>query len=742
MVSKYKKILLASFAVLLLAGSLNSSILASGVDAAAKDGKCSSADKTAGGTDAKETVNGREKDVCNMPDEKSPGTGTDPTQTSDNETTCAIEKMGWILCPIIETSGKVSDQAFQYLSKTFLETEPELVSNSNAGTKQAWELARNLANIMFIIAFLVIIYSQVTGAGITNYGIKKMLPRLIVAAIAVNASYYICQILVDLTNIMGYEIQKFLVDTARSITSNAVMPIATDGPSLSQDSGTLSQIAIGVLAVGAIVYFLLPVLGSVVLFVLITCLSIIIILLLRKTFIVLLIVAAPVAFVLYLLPNTEKYFQKWLSMFWKLLLVFPVVGVLMGGGQLASSIILVAGTQSTNYKDTGEKCITLPQYSGSTQSQANAWSWLGGDQQSNQATVTGGAAIGTCTAGSVPFMLGLTAAGIAVLPLLAVWSVLKGALAATGAIGGKLATTVNGMNNGSKGKLQKARQERGEYLKNRRDIAAMTGTRMGNVMNAATLGGMRRGARRRARYKVAGEDASGAQEAYNRAERLGERGTAEDARNMLATRRQVVEQKLNAENMAAEHITVDQLDTEHNRTDANGDVIPGGAAGYEAHELIRNGQFDSPRLAALLEHLNTSNHTAFMALASNLRGANLATQTASKAMSSAGIYGGGDIARMAQGNQADGLGDHLNLSQAAVNNAAAGGLSAASIASASNSTLAGLADAVAAANASGDAVQQFQATMARTNVQGTTAGMSQQLSEQMNDRKRNTINGM
>ena len=730
MVSKYKKILLASFAVLLLAGSLSGSILTSSVGAAAKDGKCSSADKTAGGTDAKETVNGREKDVCNMPDEKSPGTGTDPTQTSDNETTCAIEKMGWILCPIIETSGKVSDQAFQYLSKTFLETEPELVSNSNAGTKQAWELARNLANIMFIIAFLVIIYSQVTGAGITNYGIKKMLPRLIVAAIAVNASYYICQILVDLTNIMGYEIQKFLVDTARSITSNAVMPIASDGPSLSQDSGTLSQIAIGVLAVGAIVYFLLPVLGSVVLFVLITCLSIIIILLLRKTFIVLLIVAAPVAFVLYLLPNTEKYFQKWLSMFWKLLLVFPVVGILMGGGQLASSIILVAGTQSTNYKDTGEKCITLPQYSGSTQSQANAWSWLGGGQQSNQATVTGGAAIGTCTAGSVPFMLGLTAAGIAVLPLLAVWSVLKGALAATGAIGGKLGATINGMNSGAKGKLQKARQERGEYLKNRRQTAALSGTRMGNLYNAATLGGARRSARRKGRYSAAQHQLSAAQGGYDNAARLGRRGTTEDARRALEQQ----ERKINADNVSIEHLTVDAMDTGTDNT--------GGVAGQEAQALIASGQFDSPRLAALLEHLNTSNHSAFMAIASGLRGTNLATQTASKAMSSAGIYGGGDIARMAQGNQADGLGDHLNLSQAAVNNAAAGGLSAASIASASNSTLAGLADAVAAANASGDAVQQFQATMARTNVQGTTAGMSQQLSEQMNDRKRNTINGM
>ena len=580
MFSKQKHYLLSFVFVLLLSFVSNAlalpniALAADPYTAASNGGSCKSGDAAYDDTTATPGVTTK---MCRPADAAQADPTNGGTASSDNETTCAIEKMGWILCPIIETSGKVSDQAFQYLSKTFLETEPELVSNSNAGTKQAWELARNLANIMFIIAFLVIIYSQVTGAGITNYGIKKMLPRLIVAAIAVNASYYICQILVDLTNIMGYEIQKFLVDTARSITSNAVMPIASDGPSLSQDSGTLSQIAIGVLAVGAIVYFLLPVLGSVVLFVLITCLSIIIILLLRKTFIVLLIVAAPVAFVLYLLPNTEKYFQKWLSMFWKLLLVFPVVGILMGGGQLASSIILVAGTQSTNYKDTGEKCITLPQYSGSTQSQANAWSWLGGGQQSNQATVTGGAAIGTCTAGSVPFMLGLTAAGIAVLPLLAVWSVLKGALAATGAIGGKLGATINGMNSGAKGRLQKARQENSDYRRNRRDALAMKGSAFTNPINVATLGGARRGAQRRAKHKYAKDELNRTEVDYISdkatstdkdgnpvASRFGKRLAGGVFRNQESENRVVsnalnAQNQLNLENVKAEHAIIDQM---------------------------------------------------------------------------------------------------------------------------------------------------------------------------------------
>ncbi|MCZ6324111.1 hypothetical protein O5165_25825, partial [Escherichia coli] len=49
-------------------------------------------------------------------------------------------------------------------------------------------------------------------AGLNNYSIKKMLPRLIVAAILVNLSYYICAIAVDISNILGHSLQQALID--------------------------------------------------------------------------------------------------------------------------------------------------------------------------------------------------------------------------------------------------------------------------------------------------------------------------------------------------------------------------------------------------------------------------------------------------------------------------------------------------------------------------------------------------
>lgn len=345
------------------------------------------------------------------------------TADSDTETTCAIEKVGWILCPVIESSSWIGDQAFSFLSRFFLETEPELVADES-GTRDAWELARNIANLMFIMAFLVIIFSQVTGRGLNNYGIKKMLPRLVIAAIAVNVSYYICQLMVDLSNVMGYELKNFLVETASRVSDRAAMPVQTsiDNQTAEGNMGTLGFIAIGVLALGTVLYFL-PVLMSVIVVIAVTCMTIILILLLRKAIIVLLVVLSPVAFVAYILPNTERYFQKWLKMFWQLLLVFPVVGLLFGAGQLASAIVLAAGTTTVQsdsgkslYADESGKCIQLP--------------------TNNPDEDNSKAAVKPCGDGSTPFLLGLTAAGIAVAPLIAVWAVLKGALAAAGAVSG------------------------------------------------------------------------------------------------------------------------------------------------------------------------------------------------------------------------------------------------------------------------------------------------------------------
>lgn len=365
----------------------------------------------------------------------------DATADPADGTTCAVEKIGWILCPVIETAATVADKTFSLLANNFLQVDPRLLADQ--GAKPAWEQARNLANIMFVIAFLAIIYSQITGSGLNNYGIKRMLPRLIIAAIAVNVSYYICQIMVDISNIMGFAIKEGLATTANEI-GPSILSGSAQGLNTETSGGVLSYIAIAALALAGFIWLILGPLALIITTVVVTAATIIAILLLRKAILILLVVISPIAFVLYLLPNTEKLFDKWLKMFWGLLMVFPVVALLFGSGQLASTIILMAGSAPEQYQDTTEECVERKEQEAAGLSQAEK-----DDKAVNDGftlpcekgfTVTSIDSPGKTAQSGM--MLGLVATGIAVAPLLAVWAVLKGALSAAGAIGGRIAAGV------------------------------------------------------------------------------------------------------------------------------------------------------------------------------------------------------------------------------------------------------------------------------------------------------------
>ncbi|MCA9340853.1 MAG: hypothetical protein KDA17_08110, partial [Candidatus Saccharibacteria bacterium] len=250
--------------------------------------------------------------------------------TEEGKTTCAVDGIGWIICPVMTFLGGVMDAIQSFLADHFLSTNPELVkADPSNGTFQAWGIFRNYANLAFIGVFLFIIYSQMTGAGLSNYGLKRMLPRLIVAAILVNLSFYICMIAVDLSNILGYGVKSIFdgVTTAAAGTSGSTPSWAT-------------AIA-GVLITGLGVALALA--AGIILPALIAALMIVLILVAREALIVLLIVISPLAFVAYLLPNTEKFFQKWMSAFWKLLMVFPIVAAVFGVSTMTSRILYNTG---------------------------------------------------------------------------------------------------------------------------------------------------------------------------------------------------------------------------------------------------------------------------------------------------------------------------------------------------------------------------------------------------------------
>ena len=252
-----------------------------------------------------------------------------------DKTTCVIPGVGWIICPVLTFMATLTDGAY-YVVSAFLTVQPILSDGSSKGLYDAWQVMRNFANVAFVIVFLIIIFSQVTSFGITNYGIKRLLPRLIVAAVLVNISYWLCSIAVDLSNITGTSLKGLFDAAANQITIPQASAAAT-GVGLAGVAGTiLSGALVGIglyVAIGALIPVLLACL--------VTIAVVFISLIIRQALIVLLIAISPLAFVAYLLPNTESLFNRWRGLFWTLLVMYPIIALVFGASALASKIVMV-----------------------------------------------------------------------------------------------------------------------------------------------------------------------------------------------------------------------------------------------------------------------------------------------------------------------------------------------------------------------------------------------------------------
>lgn len=261
-------------------------------------------------------------------------------------TTCAVEGIGWLICMIMRALAKLNQAAWE-LIKALMVVDRNLFDD-DSGTYEAWKMMRDFANLLFGVLFFFLIYSQITGVGAGSYGWKRMLPRLILAAILVNTSYFLCQIIVDFSNIVGSALKDLLDTIAATQYSKANNQFA----SAFESGNTLPLQALAFLILGsAAVWILLPILGTVVMGLLVTLLMTLLILVMRKALIVLLIFIAPLAFVAYLLPNTEKWFKKWFSAFINICFLYIYVALAIGAGNVASSVLLTAQYDMPQPKD-------------------------------------------------------------------------------------------------------------------------------------------------------------------------------------------------------------------------------------------------------------------------------------------------------------------------------------------------------------------------------------------------------
>lgn len=130
--------------------------------------------------------------------------------SSEGQKTCAIDGIGWLVCPVVTFLAQVSDTVKDNIDEYLVFNPSELTKRGDGSIYSYWATMRNYANVLFVIAFIIIIYSQISGMGLNTYGIKRILPRLVVGALLVNVSFYLCVAMVDLSNVIGASAYNFI----------------------------------------------------------------------------------------------------------------------------------------------------------------------------------------------------------------------------------------------------------------------------------------------------------------------------------------------------------------------------------------------------------------------------------------------------------------------------------------------------------------------------------------------------
>jgi len=264
---------------------------------------------------------------------------TTTSGTGSSTPTCvSTGVLDWIYCAAFNSMSGITNLVVNQIIEPQLKTSPICISSAGSGcnahdpTFQIWSQFRIYGDIILVIALLITIISEAMGGGLMDaYSVRKVLPRILVAAILINLSIYIVAAIVDITNIIGSGIGQIFTGPIQSAHSFQVKGNSLVGAGVL--FGLVAIIgSIGLGHAGAIASAKggSSLLDLVLVPVILIVLSILLTIIIRKAAIILLVLVSPVAFAFYCLPNTEKYFKRWWSLLLEMMMVFPIIMAIFG----------------------------------------------------------------------------------------------------------------------------------------------------------------------------------------------------------------------------------------------------------------------------------------------------------------------------------------------------------------------------------------------------------------------------
>ena len=271
--------------------------------------------------------------------------GEDTNDPAAQECEDLAGNFGVIACEILKgVDGFLKD--IEDIIAGQLEVKADLYSaeGNGKGVYEAWRSVARISSALIAIISLVMVLGTALGdyKAFSPYTVKRVLPRLVIAAIAIWLSWPLATAYINLMNILGKGIADILwspfVAGAGDFNSYGLANAMGDKSNVSK-ALTSSFLVVGALATAGFaasggVFALISSLIPILIFMLVGFA----VLVLRQALIIFLLVLAPVAIVAWVLPNTESIWKKWSKLFNQLLIMFPMFMGILAAGKIFSYI--------------------------------------------------------------------------------------------------------------------------------------------------------------------------------------------------------------------------------------------------------------------------------------------------------------------------------------------------------------------------------------------------------------------
>ncbi len=269
------------------------------------------------------------------------GAGTTDTPTL----TCnaGFNPLNWLLCAAVKGMVDAANQ-LDSLINAELAIGTQNVADSNgaptgifgpcaAGTtcgatdyKAAWSSFRDIALGLLVVVGLIAVFSTALGMQVFDaYTIRKVLPRLIIIAIAITLSWNLLDFLITFTNDLGYGVRYLIykpftgLKLGLSIGGGTGVAVDLIGGAAITAMGIFGLLLFAATAVIAIIAFFF-------------------LLIIRQVLVTALIVIAPIALVMYILPNTQRFWGIYWGALSKACLLGVVVEAIVAFGHVGAAI--------------------------------------------------------------------------------------------------------------------------------------------------------------------------------------------------------------------------------------------------------------------------------------------------------------------------------------------------------------------------------------------------------------------